>query len=341
MNFGSSARCAAVLLALLSCPAAAQPEALARRAEVGAFLDEMADKHGFRRTDLDRWFRDLRPDPRVLRAIAPPADPAVRSWRRYRERYLDETRIEGGLRFWKRHARTLRDAERRYGVPREIIVAILGVETVYGRNTGRFPALAALATLAFDYPPRAELFRRELEQLLLLAREQRRSPLSWRGSYAGALGLAQFLPSSYRRYAVDFDGDGRIDLGASPADAIGSIAHFLGEHGWEAGAPVAVPAQANADDPAMLVRAGIVPSLSPADLHSHGVTSAMPPEPGRSSALIDLASPDEAVEYWLGFQNFYVLTRYNRSSFYAMAVHQLSLELARSCAGGCDDPQPR
>ncbi len=341
MNFGPWARRAVLALALLGCPAAAQPERLASRPEVKEFLDEMAHRHGFRRADLDRWFRDLRPDPRVLRAIAPPADPAVRSWRRYRERYLDEPRIAGGARFWKRHARTLRDAERRYGVPREIIVAILGVETIYGRNTGHFPALAALATLAFDYPQRAELFRRELEELLLLAREQRRSPLAWRGSYAGALGLAQFLPSSYRRYAVDFDGDGRIDLGASPADAIGSIAHFLGEHGWEAGAPVAVPAQANGDDPAELVQAGIVPSLSPADLARHAVTSAIPPQPGRASALIDLASPDGPVEYWLGFQNFYVLTRYNRSSFYAMAVHQLSRELARACARDCDDADPR
>jgi len=328
--------CAALMLACVAHAAGPAPERFAQRAEVADFLDQMASKHTFRRAELDRWFRDLRPEPRVLALIAPGADPSARSWRRYRERYLDGSRIAAGVRFWRAHAAELASAELRFGVPRRIIVAILGVETIYGRNTGRFPALAALATLAFDYPPRAELFRRELEELLLLAREQGRSPLAFRGSYAGALGLAQFLPSSYRRYAVDFDGDGGIDLSASAADAIGSIARFLSEHGWQREAEVALPAKVGGEDVQALVEAGIVPTLSAEDLEARGVRAQPPLPAGARAALIDLPSPGEETEYWLGLQNFYVLTRYNRSSFYAMAVHQLGHELAAACDAHCE-----
>ncbi|GAB4166910.1 MAG: lytic murein transglycosylase B [Rhodocyclaceae bacterium] len=329
--------CAAALLGLAClAQAAVTGERLGRRAEVRAFLEEMAQKHGFPRAALHRWFRDLRSEPRVLALIAPAADPGVRSWSRYRERYLDTTRIAGGVRFWRDHAGALAEAQRRFGVPAEIIVAILGVETIYGRNTGRFPALAALATLAFDYPPRAQLFRRELEELLLLAREQGRSPLAFRGSYAGALGLAQFLPSSYRRHALDFDGDGRIDLSASPEDAIGSIARFLSDHGWVSGAGIALPARLADEHARILVDAGIAPVLTAADLDAWGVQSEPPLAPGESAALIDLVTPGEPAEYWLGLQNFYVLTRYNRSSFYAMTVHQLGRELAAACERKCD-----
>jgi membrane-bound lytic murein transglycosylase B len=230
-------------------------------------------------------------------------------------------RIAGGLSFWQQHAAILQRAEAIYGVPPEVIVAIIGVETVYGQNMGSFGVLEALASLAFNYPPRAEFFRGELEQFLLMARENGVSPLEIKGSYAGAMGIPQFMPSSQRRFAVDFDGDDRIDLRHSNTDAIGSVARFLQQHGWQKGAPVAVPAKVNGD-PAALIAAGIKPSLTVGELASLGVVA--PAASEQMAALIDLVTPGAATEYWLGFDNFYVITRYNRSSFYAMAVFQLA-----------------
>ncbi|MCC6657680.1 MAG: lytic murein transglycosylase B [Rhodocyclaceae bacterium] len=297
----------------------------AQREEVRTFIDEMHDRHGFDRARLLGLFDRLQSQPRALKAILPPKDPAARSWHAYRARFLDPTRIEGGLRFWEAHRPVLEAARDAYGMPEEIIVAIIGIETIYGRNLGKFPTLATLATLAFDYPPRAELFRRELESLLLLARESRRSPLSYTGSYAGALGMPQFLPSSIRSWGVDFDGDGQVDLAASSADAIGSVAHFLASHGWEAGGPIAVPAKVVGEGHLALIDAGILPRLLPTEMAAFGVSAAdASPQP---CALIDLATPDEATEFWLGYRNFYVITRYNRSSFYAMAVYALAQEL--------------
>jgi membrane-bound lytic murein transglycosylase B len=212
-------------------------------------------------------------------------------------------------------------------VPAEVVVAIIGIETFYGKHLGRFESFAALATLAFDYPPRAELFRRELEALLLLARDEGRAPDAYRGSYAGAIGLPQFLPSSIRAYALDFDRNGRIDLAASASDAIGSVANFLKEHGWETGGPVAVKVGAG-DTAAPLVAEGIAPVRRPQEMTEFGV--AVPANaPDAPAALIDLVTPDAATEYWLGYRNFYVITRYNRSSFYAMAVSEFARALAR------------
>ena len=208
-----------------------------------------------------------------------------------------------------------------YGVPEEVIVAIIGVETVYGRNTGGFSVFEALATLAFQYPRRAEFFRSELEQFLLMARENNLDPLSIKGSYAGAIGIPQFMPGSQRRYAVDFDGDERIDLSNSREDAIGSVARFLEQHGWQAGQPVTVPANLPGTPDATLIEAGIRPSLKVGDLLQRGIKANAAPE--STVALVDLVSPGRDTEYWLGFENFYVITRYNRSSFYAMSVFQL------------------
>lgn len=298
----------------------------ARRIDVQAFIEDMHDRHGFDRRRLSHLFGQIRPQPKALDAIKPPKDPSVRSWQAYRSRFTDSARITGGLRFWEANRATLESAGRQYGVPEEIIVAIIGVETLYGRNMGSFPALATLATLAFDYPPRADLFRKELEALLLLAREARRSPLAFSGSYAGALGIPQFLPSNIRVWGVDFDGNGRVDLVASAADAIGSVAHFLAGHGWESGGPTAVPASVTGDRFRELIDAGILPRLTPAEMAAYGVGTAVD-APQQPCALIDLATPNDATEYWLAFRNFYVLTRYNRSSFYAMAVVVLSQEL--------------
>ena len=328
-------RFALLLLCLL--PAAAHALSYAGREDVQAFVAEMQARHDIDGEALTALFGRTRPLPAVLRAIAPPADPGVRSWQAYRQRFIEPRRIAAGRTFWQRHRATLAKAQALTGVPAEIIVAIVGIETFYGRHLGRFDAFAALATLTFDYPPRADLFRRELESLLLLARDEGRAPDAYRGSYAGAIGLPQFLPSSIRAYAVDFDGDGRVDLTRSPEDAIGSVANFLKEHGWESGGPVAVAAKVGAGGtapegradgmtPAALLAEGILPRRSPAEMAEFGVATegAVPDAP---AALIDLVTPDAATEYWLGYRNFYVITRYNRSSFYAMAVYQFAREL--------------
>ena len=227
-----------IIFALLA--VSAHADNYAQREEVQAFIADMQTRHGLDAERLAALFQNTRPLPAVLKAIAPPAAPGMRSWVAYRQRFIEPRRIKAGLDFWRQHQAALARAEAHYGIPAEIIVAIIGIETFYGRHLGRFGSFAALATLAFDYPRRAELFRRELEALLLLARDEGRAPDSYRGSFAGAIGLPQFLPSSIRAYAVDFDGNGRIDLTASPVDAIGSAANFLKEHGWENGGPIAL-----------------------------------------------------------------------------------------------------
>jgi len=293
---------------------------------VAAFISEMTERHGFDASWLQRRFSRIGPDDRVLRAIQPAAVPEQqRSWERYRDRFVNERRIEAGNRFWQAHATALERASGIFGVPAEIIVAIIGVETEYGRNTGRFGVMQALSTLAFRYPPRSDFFRGELEQFLLLARENDIDPLQIKGSYAGAIGIPQFMPGSQRRYAVDFDGDGHIDLTRSADDAIGSVASFLALHGWLPGGDVASPAQASGDTSSLLA-SGLKPQRPLAELRAAGIAAAG--SAGAPAALIDLVTPEKNTEYWVGFQNFYVITRYNRSSFYAMAVYQLAQAIA-------------
>ncbi len=308
---------------------------LAESATAKEFIAEMHEQHGFDAAELGRQFAAVRSNAVVLRAIQPAAVPEQqRSWLRYRARFLNERRLSYGLKFWEQHGATLAHAQALYGVPQEIIVAIIGVETEYGRNTGNFRVLEALATLAFDYPPRAPFFRSELEQFLLLARENGIEPLDYKGSYAGAIGIPQFMPSSQRRYAVDFDGDGHVDLRGSATDAIGSVASFLSMHGWQPGSPVALPAGVDGDT-RELVAAGIKPWLPLREMRTKGVQPQVVSDISLDEApvaLIDLVTPDQPTEYWLGFDNFYVITRYNRSSFYAMSVFLLAESLREARA---------
>jgi membrane-bound lytic murein transglycosylase B len=299
------------------------------REEVRAFIDEVATRNQLDPIPIHNALAHAQYLPRVIDLIKPPATRSARSWQRYRAQFLDPTHINAGLQAWDRYADALRRAENAFGVPPEIILGILGVETIYGRNTGNFETLSALATLAFDYPPRAELFRGELESLFLLAQEQKRDPASYTGSFAGALGWPQFLPSSVRRYAVDFDGDGQINFNANGIDAIGSIANYLREYGWEAGGPIAIRVQLGLDtDPAPLIEAGIEPTLTRAALAEAGIRPLTDPSlPLGEATLVDLETPHANTEYWLGYRNFYVITRYNRSSFYAMAIYQLAQAL--------------
>jgi membrane-bound lytic murein transglycosylase B len=331
-----------LLVIALACALPAQAANYASRDDVRQFIDEMAERHGMDRLALTGLFRETPQLPRVIKAIMPPKDPGIRSWRAYRARFVEPKRIAAGHRFMQLHAAKLGEAEARFGVPKEIVAAIIGIETIYGKHTGRFGTFAALTTLAFDYPPRAVLFRRELEELLLLAREENRSPLDYRGSYAGALGLPQFLPSSLRRFGTDFDGDGHVDLATSVGDAIGSVANFLAGHGWEKDGPIAISVTVGGDNIQALVDDGILPKRSPREWIAAGtslarvgagdtaISGAGDDLPDRPAALIDLVTPNSATEFRVGYGNFFVITRYNRSSFYASAVMDLAAELRQS-----------
>lgn len=305
----------------------------ANRDDVRQFVSEMVSQHQFDEAVLLELFAETSNLPNVIKLIQPPADPQTRSWVAYRQRFVEPKRIAAGRRFLALHSDTFARAEASFGVPREIIAAIIGVETIFGRNTGRVNTLAALATLAFDYPPRAELFRHELGQLLLLARDEQRNPRSYLGSYAGALGLPQFLPSSIRSFAVDFDGNGHIDLAGSPVDAIGSVANFLRQHGWLSGLPIAITVHASGDGLSDALSKGVQPHVSPEQFESQKL-SISPVGAGATlmknipGALLDFTSPNAPTEMRFGYQNFYVITRYNRSRFYAAAVMDLAAALA-------------
>jgi len=304
--------------------------AAALNPEIESFIDQLVADHEFERSELRRWFKQARVQNGVLKAISRPA--TARPWHEYRASQLTEARIRGGLEYWQRHADTLARARTEYGVPEEIIVATIGLETFYGKNTGGNNVFDALVTLAFSYPPRAELFRSELEQFLLLTRELRLDPLRSRGSYAGALGVAQFLPSSYRRYAVDFDNNGTRDLWEH-GDAIGSIANYYQSYGWQPGEPVIVPIEeqpeTTSEEFRLLLERGLKPHTNVAAVRRGGVT---PAEPVAEDALICVfgAESEAGMRYWMGFNNFYVITRYNRSVNYALAVHELAQELRRA-----------
>ncbi len=328
-----SASCSRSLAGLLAAAAVLLPpaganDALAERAT--GFIERMVAEHGFERSELEGLFADLDVDERVLKLIAPPdrgGRPAV-AWSDYRARHINSRIIRGGLRFMRDYSGLLARAEDEFGIPRAIIAAIVGIETRYGSYTGDFSVLRALATLGLAYPPRAGFFASELEQLLLLARERGISPDILQGSYAGAFGMPQFLPSSARRWGVDFDGDGNTDL-FSPADAIGSVANFLKQHGWVRNAPVAFSASLLAGArPQDLLGDEIIPRHKAEAFTAAGIAIDFAGTPYEGPmTLIDLDENDEPAVYRAGTRNYYVLTRYNRSNKYAMAVLDLAREL--------------
>jgi len=301
--------------------------------DVAAFIDMMAEKHGFDRNELETVFKRVRYIDTAIQLVKPAPPGKPKNWRAYRARFIDPIRINAGVEFWNTHADVLARAEERFGVPAEIIVGIIGVETVYGRNTGSFRVLDALTTLAFDYPStpnrdaRMAFFRGEVENTLLLARDSGIDPFSLFGSYAGAVGLPQFMPGSIRRYAVDFDDDGKVDLRNSPVDAIGSVANFLVEHGWKPGEPVVFPASIVADEPGrgweMFIGQGLQAKFRLDELKAAGVTPTVEPPADMLFGLVDLQNGGEPTEYWLGANNFFAITQYNRSFFYAMSVIDL------------------
>ena len=290
------------------------------REDVLGFINEVSKKHNFDKENLKKLFTKIEFKQTIIDAITRPAE--GKPWHQYRPIFVTNTRIKEGVKFWNKHQETLERAEKEYGVPPEIIVAIIGVETRYGKHKGSYRVLDSLSTLAFGYPKRAKFFRSELEQYLLLAREEKLDPLTIKGSYAGAMGQAQFISSSYRNFAVDFDGDGKRDLWNNTSDAIGSVANYFKRHKWQPGGKVTSPAIVGSNHIQVLVKKGYKPHSTVAELRQRGVTPKTKLNPDDMGALIELEKR-AGKEYWLGLNNFYVITRYNHSPLYAMAVYQL------------------
>ena len=294
-----------------------------------AVIDELVAEEGFDREELQQIFAQAERQDSILEAIARPAE-KTKAWYEYRAIFLTEKREKQGAAFFEEHRETLRRAEREFGVPAEIIVAIIGVETYYGRIAGSYRVLDALSTLAFDYPRRSPFFTKELKNYLILTREQGFDPADMIGSYAGAMGYGQFMPSSYREYAVDFDGDEVIDIWNNPVDAIGSVANYFKRHGWLEGEPVVFAADAAPDTPQDMFVAGrstLKPERTIAEFAAGGVTPRVALDPEALATAMKFEIKD-GYEYWLGLQNFYAITRYNHSAMYAMSVYQLSQKIA-------------
>jgi membrane-bound lytic murein transglycosylase B len=287
------------------------------------FIDDMVSKHGFDRAQVTRTLYQAELRKPILEAISRPAEKRL-NWSEYRAIFLTPSRIEGGVAFWREHADALARAEREFGVPPQIIVAVLGVETRYGGFTGGHRVLDALHTLGFHYPRRGRFFREQLSHFLRFAREEDIDPTYPTGSYAGAMGMPQFMPDSYRIYAIDFDGDGRRDIWENPDDVIGSVANYFVEKGsWRPGEPVTAPATGVNGSHRQLVEAGAKPSLAPSALREAGIASPALESAPRKVSLMAFDT-DTGQEYWVGLDNFYAIMRYNPRTKYAMAVFQLS-----------------
>ncbi len=325
---GHAMRTLLLLIATLLLPtvvtgAADQPPSVLSHPDSAAFIDRMVGEYDFDRGQLQSLFGAAHMRPSVIERITRPAE--AKPWYQYRKIFLGERRINDGAAFWNAHAATLARAEAEFGVAAEVVVAIIGVETLYGHYRGKDPVLESLATLAFDYPKRGKFFGGELEQYLLLARDEDWDPLTIKGSYAGAMGLPQFIPSSYRRLAIDFDGDGHRDLIDNPADAIGSVAWYLKKSGWQPGQTIAAPASVRGDNWRAVERKGLKPATAVSALGAAGIR-ARTPVTATSAALVTMEGA-KGPEHWLGFDNFYAITRYNHSPLYALAVFQLSEEI--------------
>lgn len=303
-----------------------------QRVEVKQFINKMVTQHRFEPAALTQLLSDAERRQDIIKAISRPYE--GKPWYQYRPIFVTQKRIKRGLKFWQEQSETLARAEKKYGVPAEIIIAIIGVESFYGKHKGRYRLLDSLTTLGFDYPRRGQFFRKELEHFLLMAREEGFDPRALKGSYAGAMGIPQFIPSSYREYAVDFDHDGQRDLWHNTADAIGSVANYFRRHGWRPDAPIASKARINgqikSDAIKKLVKKNLKPTLTLAQLSAQGVTleTAQPATiPDTIKATLIELENRSGNEYWVGYHNFYVISRYNHSALYSMAVYQLATEL--------------
>lgn len=306
------------LTAVFSAPVS---QALEENGVVNDFIGRMVKEHQFDENKLRQLFRSVEIKDTILSAIASPAE--AMDWYQYRKIFMTDARIDGGVAFWKENEAVLRAVEQEYGVAAEIIIAIIGVETRYGAHVGSYRVIDALSTLAFAYPKRSAFFSRELENFLILTRDEQFDPLTLTGSYAGAMGIPQFMPSSFRAYAADYEKDNKHDIWGNKADAIASVANYLAKHNWQKGAAVAMPVSADGTNYRQLLTQGLHPDKTVAELRAAGVRIPESLDKNEKVKLLALTQ-EQSTELWLAFHNFYVITRYNRSPLYAMAVYQLS-----------------
>lgn len=339
MRLLASVRCALVAALLASAAVGTALAGYDTRPEVRDFAEEVAARHDWAPQWVLAQLQQARLLPATQRLVMPAPAGRRKNWAAYRDRFVEPDRIAAGVGFWLANSDALARAERDWGVPAQIVVGIIGVESFYGRITGNFRVLDALATLAFDFPQgrsdRSGFFRGELEEFLVFLRRERLAPDAVRGSYAGAIGLPQFMPGSLNRYAVDYDGDGRIDLGRSGADAIGSVARFLAEHGWQRGLAPTFEVDPPSDPAARarLLEPDIVPSFSAAEMRAAGATLPDAAQDAGPLALVSVDNGEAVPSFVAGTRNFFVLTRYNRSSYYARAVLDLGAAVQAALPG--------
>lgn len=295
------------------------------KASQDEFIRQMENKYGFDKSSLKKLLDQAIVSEPILEAISRPAEKKL-PWYKYRKIFLQKKRIDEGVKFWQSNKNKLQEAEKRFGVPAEIIIAIIGVETFYGRNAGSYRVIDALNTLAFYYPKRATFFRNEFEQFLLLAREQGFDPLLLKGSYAGAMGMPQFISSSYRHYAIDFDNDHVIDIWNNPNDVIGSVANYFFEHGWQKGKPIVSKVSVDGDNYKQVLSDNLEPDIDVSDLDKLDIKTNSVFEANEKLKLYEYELENKK-EYWLAHNNFYVITRYNHSELYALAVYQLAMKI--------------
>ncbi|WP_290654707.1 lytic murein transglycosylase B [Idiomarina sp.] len=313
-------------LALISLNVAAMQNEPATTEQVDAFVDEQVEKYEFSEQQVREWLNQAEKNEDVLAAIQRPWE--AKPWYQYYPIFLTDKRLDAGKRFWAEHSDTLQRAQQEFGVPAEIIVAIIGIETFYGSYLGKYPVLDSLYTLAFHYPPRAKFFRSELSEYLRLANAEQWQVKEQLGSYAGAMGLGQFISSSYRHYAVDFDDDDKRNIISNPVDAIGSVANYFAEHRWQAGEPIAhKPDQQQ--DWASVSSDGMKPDTTVGALRERGFSIASDYSDTLAVKVLQFETED-GYEYWLGFDNFYAITRYNHSPLYAMVAYQFSQQLRQA-----------
>lgn len=323
---------ALTLLPLYSVAQESMPQAgYSQHPEATAFINKMVKEHQFDREYVGQVLDNAEKKQAILDAIARPAE-KTKPWHEYREIFIKPERIKGGVAFWNENKTALEKIANEYGVAPEIIVAIIGVETRYGTYMGSYRVIDALTTLGFDYPERSKFFTSQLEEFFLLTREQQQNPLEFKGSYAGAMGYGQFIPSSYRSFAVDYDGDKLADIWNNKHDAIASIANYFKAHGWQDGEPIAEPAARQPIFPDKMLNPRTRPKTSATELAKLGFTPKSRKTIGKRPAIALQYEGKTGDEYWLGYNNFYVITRYNRSHMYALAVYQLSQEIAKAYA---------
>jgi membrane-bound lytic murein transglycosylase B len=296
------------------------------RENIKIFIENMVEKHGFDKKELSSILAQAESKESILNAISRPAEKTL-TWNQYRDIFIKDERIEAGVKFWKEHSETLNLISEETGVSIEILVGIIGVETYYGRITGGYRVIDALSTLAFDYPKRSPFFTRELEEYLLIAKEEKMDPFDATGSYAGAMGSPQFMPSSYRAYAVDSDNDGKRDIWNNWSDVIGSVANYFIEHGWRRGNEVIVPANYDDSSSKIEIKNGLKATETVASLKHQGASFTTSMDDNHPAELLKLEQ-ENVSNYWVGMHNFFVITKYNHSIMYGLAVHQLGQEIA-------------